>query len=90
MTASPVWSTTGSRTCPTRRPIGSSPTHSIAVGPGGRLVVVVVIIVVVVVEVVVEVVEFGGVGVVLVVEAAVGCGPSVVVVTRVVATSEAP
>tara|TARA_Y100001001_G_scaffold163321_1_gene192019 strand:- start:1237 stop:1395 length:159 start_codon:yes stop_codon:yes gene_type:complete len=52
--------------------------------------VVVVIIVVVVVEVVVEVVEFGGVGVVLVIEAAVGCGRGVVVVTRVVATSEAP
>ena len=51
---------------------------------------VVVIIVVVVVEVVVEVVEFGGVGVVLVIEAAVGCGRGVVVVTRVVATSEAP
>ena len=85
MTASPAWSTTGSRTCPIRRPIGSSPTHSIAVGPGGRLVVDVVVVVVV--EVVVEVVEFGGV---LVVEAAVGCGPGVVVVTRVVATSEAP
>ena len=85
MTANPAWSTTGSRTCPTRRPIGSSPTHSIAVGPGGRLVVVVVDIVVVVVEVV----ELGGGGVVLVVEAAVRCGPGVVVVTRVVATGEA-
>jgi len=52
--------------------------------------VVVAIIVVVVVEVVVEVVEFGGFVVVLVVEAAIGCGPGVVVVTRVVATGEAP
>ena len=44
----------------------------------------------VVVEVVVEVVEFGGFGVVVDVEAAVGCGPGAVVVTRVVATGEAP
>jgi hypothetical protein len=47
------------------------------------------VVVVDIVVVVVEVVELGEVGVVLVVEAAVRCGPGVVVVTRVVATGEA-
>jgi len=49
----------------------------------------IVVVVVDIVVVVVEVVEFGGVGEVLVVETAVGCGTGVVVVTRVVATGEA-
>ncbi len=79
MMTSPVWSTTGSRTCPTRNPIGRSPTHSIAEGPGGRVVVVVVVDVVDVVVLVVVVL--------VVVVAVVGFGAAAVVVVTVTAAS---